>query len=396
MSSVAGLQSSEPQGLNVDNARTIASVVGGSGVALLALFLAPVLVGEYIAQLGVSEASAGLILSMELTGFTVGSAALFLFSRTSWRKLVFVALMIMIAANLALLLVTNLPLFVLCRFTAGLGSGMVMTMTIQVIGLMRDPDRVYGLWTVGQLALGALGMVLFPTVIAIGGVNTVFLIWALLAATLLLSVRFYPRGRNTVPVPGAHGESRGHARVGLLALVGLFIYYSGQAGVWVYMERIGISWEIEPAVIAQLLFVSLLAAIAGAMVAIVIGDKFGRAIPLSVSMTISAFSITLLMSLEGVMLFVVAACLFNFGWYLFLPFISAIISTTDNDGRLLTGLAVTFPASLAAGPAIAALLIGHGESLLPCLIYGAASVPLGLALILPATGAANKFKESLL
>ena len=39
----------------VDNAWTIVSVVVGSGIALLALLLGPLLVGEYIKELGVSE-----------------------------------------------------------------------------------------------------------------------------------------------------------------------------------------------------------------------------------------------------------------------------------------------------------------------------------------------------
>ena len=62
---------------NVDNPWTIASVVVGSGIALLALLTGPLLVSEYIVELAVSESRAGMIMSVEMAGFTLGSAILF-------------------------------------------------------------------------------------------------------------------------------------------------------------------------------------------------------------------------------------------------------------------------------------------------------------------------------
>jgi len=387
--------------INIESVWTITSVVIASAIALLALYLAPVLVGEYITQLGVSETRAGLILSIELAGFTIGSAAMFMLLSVSWRKILFFAIILMIISNLVLLQVNSLTSFIICRFVAGLGAGLIMTLTIQVIGLMRNPDRVYGIWTVGQLSLGALGMIVFPIVVAAGGIEAVFVIWTILAAILFFFIRLFPNERNPAHNPHAQNldtetESAAQLRPGLLALLGLLIYYAGMAGVWVYIERVGNSWGIAPDVIANILFISLLIAIIGAVVAIMIDDKFGRAKPISISLAISALAMMMLMRSNGPMVFLIAACLFNFGWYLFLPYISAVIAATDNNGNLLTGLAVTFPAALAGGPAIAAMLIGSTESLLPVLIYGTVSVPLGLALILPATGAFNDFTKEML
>jgi len=376
-----GEDSQEP---DVDSISTVVSVIIGSGIALLALFMGPLLVGEYIAKLGVSESQAGLIISAEMAGFTLGAAVLFIIARLNWRKIMTSALLIMIIGNASLLFVDSLSVFVLCRFIAGLGAGLVMTMTIQVIGLMRDPDRVFGMWSVGQLSFGALGIIIFPSVVASNGIDFVFLIWAVLATILGLTIRFYPYGRAPLVSSGSQSGMSRHFFLGLLCLLGLFIYYGGQGGVWFYMERVGMSWGIDRAAVGDILFISLLAAIAGSAVAILLGDKAGRAIPLSVSMVISALSIMLLVVLKGETLFTVAVCLFNFGWYLFMPYMSAIVANIDDDGKLLSGLAVTFPASLTAGPAIAALLIGNADTLLPCLIYGLVSVPLGLLLILPA------------
>ncbi|MBT7952948.1 MAG: MFS transporter [Gammaproteobacteria bacterium] len=384
MSDISALQNRNTNEPDVNNVWTVSSVVIGSGVALLALFTGPLLVSEYISKLAVSESQAGFIVSVELGGFTLGAAILFGIARLNWRRIMSVALLIMILGNLMCSLVDNLSTFILCRFVAGLGAGVVMTMTIQVIGIMRSPDRVYGMWTVGQLSLGALGMLVFPAVIALSSVNAVFLIWALLAAVLFISVRFYPQGRDAESSMTENLNSKGRRALGLLGLLGLFVYYGGQAGVWVYLERVGFSWGIEREQVVYTLFVSLLAGISGGVVAIVLGDRLGRALPLTASMIISAVSILAFIQLRGTTTFVVAACLFNFGWYLFLPYMSAIIAAVDNNGSLLTGLAVIFPAGLAAGPAIAALLIETAGTLTPALLYGLISVPVGLVLILPA------------
>jgi predicted MFS family arabinose efflux permease len=372
---------------NVDNAWTVCSVVTGSGIALLPLLLGPLLVGEYVTELGVSESNAGMILSTELSAFALGAAMLFAALGQNWRHIVTVALLLMTIGNALFLFVDTLYAITLARFIAGLGAGILMTMTMQVIALTRDPDRIYGLWTVGQLLLGALATIAFPDLIAAGGIKAVFLIWALLAVLLFATIQFYPAGPDRAIKADSQCTTAPRFGLGLLCLFGLFIYYSGQTGVWVYLERLGESWGIGREMVADTLFASLISGVAGSGLAILLGNKLGRTLPITVSLLISAAGISLLILSGGATVFTVAACLFNFGWYLFLPYITAVIAAADDSGKLLTSLAVTFPASLAAGPAVAAILIDHSGTLLPCLIFGLISIPFGWVFILPATRA---------
>ena len=331
-----------------------------------------------------------MILSTELSGFALGAAILFAVLGQNWRGLVTIALLLMIAGNALFLIADSLAVLVVARFIAGLGAGMLMTMTIQVIALMRDPDRTYGMWTVGQLVVGALGIMLFPTVMASGGIKAVFLIWALLAVSLLTTVQFYPRARDRESNADNKQAAARRIVLGLICLFGLFIYYSGQTGVWVYLERVGDSWGINQEMLVNTLSASLIAGIAGSSLAVLVGNRFGRTAPITFSLLISAVGISLLIQSGGATLFTVAVCLFNFGWYLFLPYISAVIADTDDNGKLLTGLSVVFPASLAIGPAVAALLIDRTGTLLPCLLFGLFSIPLGWVFILPATRARSQ------
>ncbi|MFT4809667.1 MAG: DHA1 family inner membrane transport protein [Paraglaciecola sp.] len=379
---------------NVNNNYTVASVVICSAVAILGLLIGPLLIGEYVSVLDISSAQAGFILSAEMFGLTLGSLIIITVLNKNWQSIVKISLSLMILGNFLSLYVYEPYIFILCRFVTGFGAGMLMTMTIQVIGLMRFPDKIYALWTAVQLFVGALAMMFFSTIVKYGGLDAIFVIWSVLTASLYVSIKFYPSSREVCLLIDSHEKayekskkqwSKKSYQLGILSLIGLFIYYSGQTGVWVYLERIGTSWDISPEQVANVLFFSLIIGILASVIVMLLGDKFGRTLPITFSMIIAALSIIILMQESNIYLFTLATCLFNFAWYFFLPYICSVISTLDNDGRLLTGLSVTFPAALAAGPAIVAILIGHGGVLLPCMLFGLFATILGYFLMLPST-----------
>jgi DHA1 family inner membrane transport protein len=379
---------------NVNNNYTVASVVICSAVAILGLLIGPLLIGEYVSVLDISSAQAGFILSAEMFGLTLGSLIIITILNKNWQSIVKISLSLMILGNFLSLYVYEPYIFILCRFVTGFGAGMLMTMTIQVIGLMRFPDKIYALWTAVQLFVGALAMMFFSTIVQYGGLDAIFVIWSVLTASLYVSIKFYPSSREVCLLIDSHDKayekskkqwSKKSYQLGILSLIGLFIYYSGQTGVWVYLERIGTSWDISPEQVANVLFFSLIIGILASVIVMLLGDKFGRTLPITFSMIIAALSIIILMKESNIYLFTFATCLFNFAWYFFLPYICSVISTLDNDGRLLTGLSVTFPAALAAGPAIVAILIGHGGVLLPCMLFGLFATILGYFLMLPST-----------
>jgi MFS family permease len=257
-------------------------------------------------------------------------------------------------------------------------------MTILVIGTMRNTDVVYGLWTGGQLAFGAAGLIIFPQVIQAFGLAGVFVIIATLSGVLLFTRPFYAQ----IPAGAEKNQEPGRASpalwVGLTCLAGIFVYYAGQTAVWVYLELIGVTWQLESDLIAKILFAGLVAGIVGATTAVVIGDRIGRRIPVVISLTVSAISISLLLFPGEGSRFAIAVCLFNFAWYLFLPYAAAVIASVDRGGKLLTGLGVVFPASLAAGPAFAAFFVSGSQMIGPVVI-GLLSIPVGLLAMLPAT-----------
>ena len=97
-------------------------------------------------------------------------------------------------------------------------------------------------------------------------------------------------------------------------------------------------------------------------------------------MICSATGISFLWGVQSVYPYIIAACLFNAAWYFCLPFLTGIIANIDSNGRMLVGLAVVFPSSLAAGPALATYVLNDaGYS--PVLWIGLLSLPVGLIIM---------------
>ena len=369
------------------------AVVLGAAFAILPLMVGPLLVGEYARALGLTEAESGALLSLEMLGLTLGALMLIFALRFDWRRLLYLAICLLIAGNALAALAASFEMLTLTRFMAGLGSGILMTLTIQVIALMRSPDSIYGVWSVGQIAMGVLWIVLLPRLLPSIGLAGIFLLWAFCGLMLVFTVAHYPQGRSKEPSPQIPTVPPTGQRVGWLCLAGLVVYYAGQAGVWAFFEALGTHVGLPLEIVQNGLLLSLVAAAAGSAVAIVMGDSKGRMLPLVCSMTLSAVAIGFLQFMSDGEWFFLAACLFNFAWYFFLPYISATVAAIDDSGQFLTLLAVAFPLSLAAGPAFASFLLGWSDSLSNVLIFGLCSVPIGISLILPAARTASTPKD---
>jgi len=260
---------------------------------------------------------------------------------------------------------------------AGLGAGLLMNVTIVSIGLTANFDRNYGFWAVTQLIVGAAGLYLLPGRISVYGLAAPFLTVSILALLVFPLAKSFPEhGRDAGATPDKHNR----LLLGLAGLLGIFIYYGGQAAVWAYFERIGMAAGIDPGSVGSILSASIVLAIFGASLATWLGDRLGRRLPVAASMICSAIGISFLWGVQSVYPYIVAACLFNAAWYFCLPYLSAIIANIDSNGRMLVGLAIVFPSSLAAGPALATYVLndaGYG----PVLRIGLLSLPAGLIIM---------------
>ncbi len=368
---------------NPDRPSSIFAYAYTSGVGVAILMFGPIIIGAYVDIEGMTEMQAGYLFSLEMAGYALSSAIVFaIITRVNWRHILFAGVFTVVLSNITSIYLHDYAELAGFRFLAGLGAGLLMNVTMVSIGLTTNFDRNYGFWAVMQLTIGAAGLYVLPGLIPAYGLAAPFLTVTVLALLVLPLVTSFPRHGRTA---GAAPNKNYKLFLGLTGLLGIFIYYGGQAAVWAYFERIGMDAGIEPDSVGSVLSASLVLGILGAALATWLGDRRGRRLPVVASMICSAIGISFLWGMQSVYPYIIAACLFNAAWYFCLPYLSAIIANIDSNGRLLIGLSVVFPSALAAGPALATYVL-DGAGYGPVLRIGLLSLPIGLIIMWKAAG----------
>ncbi|MYH70955.1 MAG: MFS transporter, partial [Gammaproteobacteria bacterium] len=156
---------------------TILSLLSTCGAAVY--FIAPLLVGGYVTQLGFSSQQGGYIISAELAGFAVAPipAAIWV-RRINWRTALYLAAGSIILMNLITSSLTEFSLFLVVRLFSGFAAGIQLSVCMAVIHRTLDPDRNLGFWFGLQLLAGSVGVIFLPGLIADFSVGSVFLLLA--------------------------------------------------------------------------------------------------------------------------------------------------------------------------------------------------------------------------
>ena len=101
--------------------------------------------------------------------------------------------------------------------------------------------------------------------------------------------------------------------------------------------------------------------IAGALLASWLGDRRGRLLPIGLGAALTVGAVMPLLARFGVMTFVGSAIVYNFVWNLSLAFQYSTVNAVDRSGRGVAAAPAFHAAGAAAGPAVAAFLIGPGN-----------------------------------
>ena len=357
---------------------TILSLLSSCGAAVY--FIAPLLVGGYVTQLGFSNQQGGYIISAELAGFAVAPipAAIWV-KRISWRLVLYLAAASVILMNLITSSLTDFALFFVLRFLSGFGAGIQLAVCMAVIHRHLDPDRSLGYWFGLQLLVGSVAVIFLPRLIADFGVGAVFLLVAGLHALLLMLIRFIPAGGDIEQMPEV--KATGSVQIlAALGFVGLFLFELGIMGVWTYYERIGDASGIAAQTIGYALSASLFLGFIGSMTAAVLSSRFSRIIPVVFGTGLAILSTAILLTDFSTAAFVLSVGLFSFAWYFTLPYIMACIANVDATGRLLILSNLIAGLGTSIGPACAALL-QTANSYVPVLWLGISTLLVSILFI---------------
>jgi predicted MFS family arabinose efflux permease len=343
--------------VDVNSNRTLWSTIYLSVIGASVFIVQPGFVQGLVESYGFTEQQAGYVASAEIWGIALTTVALALgLHNLSWQRTLKISLGLFIGGNLASLYGDDLGLFSAMRFIAGLGSGGLVGLTFTIVGLTRLPDRNFGFLIMGVLTYGALGLWAMPLALELAGIQGVIVFFAVFGATGWFALPALPdSGEEHLQVEADAIDLATSFRI--FAILAMFTYFFAQGVIWAYLFLIGLDGGLSGQSVANGLMVSQFLGIAGALLAAMLGNRFGRILPLAIGILGGAAVLGALFGQFTAVVYGLTVCVYNFAWNLTHPFLLAAMASFDQHGRVVVYAVAAQMLGLAVGPAFAATLL---------------------------------------
>jgi MFS family permease len=342
----------------------------------------PGFVQGLVGYLGFTDQQAGFVASAEMFGIAATTILLtFAAHRVNWRRVFTWSLLVMFVANALSVFVADLQPFTALRFAAGFGAGGLVSLSFAAIGLTSNPDRNFGYLIMWVLISGAIGLLLMPSGYAAFGLDGVLWFFALFPLVGLPFVRYLPETGESAVAADEHAVTLS-LPLRTIALLAMLAYFLAQGVVWAYLFLIGLAGGLSEQQVANGLTISQFAGIAGALLAAMLGSRYGRALPLTLGILAGALCLYFLVGRFSFLVFAAAVVVYNFAWNASHPFLLAAMASFDRRGRVVVYAVAMQMIGLAFGPGLAAAVIEEGDYV-NANVLGAALFVLSLVLILP-------------
>ena len=327
----------------------------------------PGVVSALAGGIGFSDAEAGQIVALNGYGGLLGSIiAIFLVRKLHWQSTMLILLALLAVIDLATVWFTHYSALLAWRFLAGLCGGLSLGIAFAVLARLDNPDRAFGALLFVQFSIGSLVIYLLPMLENLLGAYAVFYLMAAIAALALLFLLCLPT-LPLSPKPGSQTQAvAGAARAGLaqhaiLLLLAIMFYQIAASAIWAYVGLIGQAAGMAIASVNNAIALTGLLGLAGAMLPVLTGQRFGR-LNLLLAGIVLSLGAALLLNVAGHNLFYIGAmAMLFFAWPAVLAYLLAVIAETDSSGRLATIAAVVSSIGMATGPLLASALLDNGN-----------------------------------
>ncbi len=328
-----------------------------------AIILMPMLVGGVIDDFGFSEREAGYIAAAEGMGLVVASllAALWI-RKISWTTMLLVGFLSTALLNIVSANINEFEPLLVARFMAGMTGGTIFAVTVAALGDNRQPDQAFGIAQVVQGAMMFVAFAAAPFIMAQWTVSGLYYMLAAASILMLLVLWRYPSaGADRVAASTDSGDGNSHTGLIWVGLVASFLFFANIFGFWTYIERIGQASGLARETIGWALGLSQFAAIVGAGMAAFAGDRYGRTLPLLVSLMGLMATLWLLGGQFSALAFYLGAGVFQGLFVLANSYQLGVIAKMDVKGHFLVLVTGFQGLGAAIGPGVAASLIDKGS-----------------------------------
>ena len=342
----------------LDGSRVIVAGIATFACGGLLFNLLPLVLGVTADAMALTSPQIGLLGTAYLLAFTVIAVpAVFVIQHMNWPRINVVscsavALLLIVAAR-----VESYLAMIVTFFLIGCGKGILFGLGNRILGGTSDPDRLIGYGYFIQLIIPAGLMVLYANiVIPTMGHTGVFVLTAVVILSLSAVSRWLPSGASAATADShqPRGELTADIVFGLLSMTSFFL---GAAGLWAFIERIGVSKGIEPGSIGITLSIGLLVTAFASLLPMFTEGKISRSNMLFLIFVAASASMFVFSLPYGMPYYFVAALVFNFAWGAAIVYITAVIATADDTGGFLVLIGGAAGLGAGLGPALAGYLI---------------------------------------
>jgi len=368
--------------IDIDSPQTLWTVFLVGIIAPEVFIVQPGFVQGLVQYLGFDDSGAGQVVGVEMFGLAATTILMtFIAHKVNWRTVILGSVVVMFLANALCTLTADPQVFTLLRFVAGLGAGSLVSLSFAAVGLTANPDRNFGLLIMLVLTYGAIVLWLMPSVYGVAGIEGALWFFALFPLSVMPLIGFLPQSGESVEQVEADAVNLAWP-MRSLALAAMLAYFVAQGVVWAYLFLIGLEGGLSEQAVANGLTLSQFAGIAGALLAALVANRFGRSLPLGIGIAGGALCLYFLVGQFEFVVFAVAVGLYNFAWNMTHPYLLGAMASFDRHGRVVVYAVAMQMVGLAVGPMLAAAVITEGDYV-NVNGFGAALFGLSLLLILP-------------
>ncbi|MEO1311030.1 MAG: MFS transporter [Pseudomonadota bacterium] len=343
------------------------------------------IVDGLVSGMGVSEQAAGDIGAANIYGAALGALlAVPVVKRAPWRPVSVAALVALIAIDLLSIPVSSAAVLLPLRLGHGLVGGFLVGVAFAVIARTKAPDRTFGMLLFVQFGLGGLGVMFLPQLVPLYGTKALFLALAAFSLATLAMVPFldrYPSDRVSRNRPSPEGGLQWTPLIQTYAAI--FLFQAANMALLAYIIRLGLGYGLERGYVSTALGLATWVALAGPLVVMVVGTRFGRFLPLAAGMALTLGGTSLFHFSAEPLFYLIANCGTGITWGMVIAYLLGMTAEFDAAGRTSAFGGFISKIGLASGPFFAGRLIGAGMDypmLINIALAGLAASALAMAL----------------
>ena len=242
------------------------------------------------------------------------------------------------------------------HFISSLGLGIAYAAMMAVLADSTNPTRSFALLFFLQVVVGVVGSQLLTRGVAIE--HTLPVVYASMAAIGVLSALLATRFQES------HHASHAAASHSIaprrmpplpiaLGLMSILLVFTGDAGVWVFLERIGSAVE-DRELGGNLVSINLAAGAIGSLTAAWLANRFGFLLPMVLAIGLSLLSVAMLNLSTGGLALLTASFINGWAWNFGAAYRMALVSHLDSERRFVP----LIPAMQTLGNAIGPSWVG--------------------------------------